>query len=536
MAVASNLTDISLCESITNWTGTGGPVPALKSASGDDIPPVEGTYSIGADVDIEEGRFWYDVYLANGSTYQNYTLRHLYIYAQSITAGFLDIAANGGLQIVMQDSSGNEGYWYVGGSDTYVGGWARFLIDCDSAPTANNGTNPTMTAIAKVGFGFKGIAKSKLSENSLIDLVQWGSSTAHALTVTGGTSGTPLTWEDILLADQALAKPTGVIKKFGGVYYLQGPLLIGDTGTGDTYFEDSNQIVVWEDTQAAVTYYDITVTGNGTGVTSFVCGAVSGSGDARFGATGGLITAAGLHKWTFDAETNTANIDTIALYGVSFLKAGILQFDGSTTQDLISCIFDACGQLQYNEANVLNCNFLNNIETTGAVEMLDAGDDNLRYCLFRQCTNSIYFPSGQTASRDFVGLSFDDVASKYDVNNASGSAITVNNTAGANANSYAGSVVTFPSSVQLTMTVKDSAGDVIVGAYAYIDDNNLTPFILQATTNASGIATVAHTAGPVTGSTWRIRKYGFKPFKQSIDIGGIDISLPITLITDPQQV
>jgi hypothetical protein len=537
MAVASNLTDISLCESLTNWAVTGGPTLALKDSANDGIPPIEGTYSLGGDVDIETGVYLYDEATALGVT-QDYSGRHVYVWAQSLTASFLDTAANGGLRIVLEDSSGNQGYWYVGGKDTYTGGWARFVIDCDSTPTANNGTDPTITTINKIGFAFKAIAKSKITENSVIDLVQWGSSTASALTVTAGTSGTPLTWEDVYTGDAALAKPTGIIRKFGGVYFLQGPLEFGDSaGTADTYFSDSNSIVVWEDTLASVTYYDVTVTGNATGTTSFVLGAVSGSGDARFGAGGGVMTAAGLHKYTFDGETNTANIDVLSLYGVTFGRSGILQFDGTTTQNIISCTFDTCGQLQYNEANVLNCNFLNNVETTGAVEMLNAGDDNLRYCLFRQCTNGVYFPSGQTTTRDFVGLDFDDVGSKFDVNNASGSAVEVNNTAEANANSYTGSVVTFPSSVQLTMTVKDSAGNVVVGALAYIDDAaNTAPFIMNTTTNASGIATTAWTGGASLGSYWRVRKYGYKPFKQTIDIGGIDISLPVTLVTDPQQV
>jgi hypothetical protein len=371
----------------------------------------------------------------------------------------------------------------------------------------------------------------------MIDLVQYGSSTAHALTVTGGTSGTPLTWEDILTADEALSKPTGIIRKVAGVYFLQGPLLFGDTGTGDTYFEDSNQIVVWEDTLASTSYYDITITGNGTGTTSFQLGDVSGTGVTRFGAGGGVITAAGAHKWTIDAETNTANIDAFNLYGATFLNSGLLQMSGATTQEAISCTFDACGQVQPNGAEILNCNFLNNTETTGAVEMLNADDDNITYCLFRNCDNGVYFPSGQTATRDFVSLDFDDVSGNYDVNNASGSSVTVNNDANSNANSYntGGSTVSFPATVTLTFEVNYEDNSPVSGAYAYVDDNNQTPFIMNTTTNASGIATASHSGGAVTGATWRVRKYGYKPFKLIRDISTSDITIPVTLVADPQQ-
>lgn len=52
---------------------------------------------------------------------------------------------------------------------------------------------------------------------------------------------------------------------------------------------------------------------------------------------------------------------------------------------------------------------------------------------------------------------------------------------------------------------------------------------------AGGIATANWTGGSVSGSTWRVRKYGYKNYKQSVDIGTSNISLPITLIADPQQ-
>ena len=246
MAVTNNLTDISLCESLTNWAVSGGPTMGLKSQAADDIAPVEGTYCIGGDVDIETGLYLYDYYTANGNTAINMTGNHFWLWAQGITASFLDIQANGGIQLVMEDNAGNQGYWYVGGSDTYVGGWRRFIIDGNSNPTANNGTNPTLTNIYKLGVAFKGVAKSKLPENCLFDLVQYGASTSAAITITGGTVGTPLTWEDVYTGDAGLAKPAGLIRKDGGVYFIQGPMLFGDTGTGDTYFKDTNKIVVWK--------------------------------------------------------------------------------------------------------------------------------------------------------------------------------------------------------------------------------------------------------------------------------------------------
>jgi len=110
---------------------------------------------------------------------------------------------------------------------------------------------------------------------------------------------------------------------------------------------------------------------------------------------------------------------------------------------------------------------------------------------------------------------------------------------GAGALSYftddSGTQWTPPTSITLKFVVKDSDNVVVVGAYAYIDDDNALPYIMNTTTNGSGEASTAHSDGAIVGTTWRVRKYGYKPFVQTVDIGTSDITLPVTLITDPQQ-
>jgi len=90
------------------------------------------------------------------------------------------------------------------------------------------------------------------------------------------------------------------------------------------------------------------------------------------------------------------------------------------------------------------------------------------------------------------------------------------------------------------MTVKGTVAGVpnqpIEGAYCFIDqDPPESPYIMLEQTIADGTATESWTGGQVSNSTWRVRKYGYKDFKQAVDIGSVDINLPITLVTDPQQ-
>lgn len=90
--------------------------------------------------------------------------------------------------------------------------------------------------------------------------------------------------------------------------------------------------------------------------------------------------------------------------------------------------------------------------------------------------------------------------------------------------------------INLSITVKDENNAPIAGAFAFIDDASSTyPFIMNTSTNTSGIATTAYTGGALLNSKWRVRKYGYKPYSQSVDIGTTDINLPVTLIVDPQQ-
>lgn len=92
------------------------------------------------------------------------------------------------------------------------------------------------------------------------------------------------------------------------------------------------------------------------------------------------------------------------------------------------------------------------------------------------------------------------------------------------------------SSINLTFDVKDQAGLPVSGAFVYIDDDDSAPTIFQSATDGNGQATLAYVGSAVPNSKWRVRKYGYRPFTALVNIAASDITLPITLITDPQQV
>jgi len=224
----------------------------------------------------------------------------------------------------------------------------------------------------------------------------------------------------------------------------------------------------------------------------------------------------------------------LGIYGSTFIGfEGSIDLYGTNLSgdDCFSNTFNGCGQIRSN-MEMRNLNILNSTVTTGAYFW--ESTSNITKSFFVKNARAIQHSSAVGSPFSYDALLFSD--NTYDVNNTSGSAISIGKSNGANPTTYTGSAVTFTGSINLTMTVKNEAGQVIVGAFAYIDNENQAPFIMNTTTNESGIATVGYTGSPVNGATWRVRKYGYKNYKQIIDIGSSNIGIPVTLVVDPQQI
>jgi hypothetical protein len=110
LTVTSGLTEWDDCDSST-WTGD-------PTVGNDTDIFIEGIGSVGYDVDIETLRVF-----GPAGTSTDFSNNFVYAWMLSYSANDLDTKAAGGIQLCLEDSSGNQSYWYVGGSDTYSGGW-----------------------------------------------------------------------------------------------------------------------------------------------------------------------------------------------------------------------------------------------------------------------------------------------------------------------------------------------------------------------------------------------------------------------------
>lgn len=504
LTITSNLVTISTCDADDWDLGIGTLDTDFKK---------EGQACLGIDTDIETNRVYKTIAQAD------WTGRHLYAWLMSMTAPSLDTKTNGGLQLILVDSVGNEGYWHVAGSDTYSGGWRRFIISADSTPNANNGTDPNKAQITKIGIGFKGIAKSKLTLNSFWDYVQYDTSASRGAKI---TDGAPDSWDEVLVKDEAAC--IGLIRKEAGVFYLQGTMQFGDVTT-DINFADTNQILIYEDIAGSPDFHKIIVVGGAGTITNFKLGIESGGA----GISGCLVKSAGNPK--FQIDVSDADIDILGLYGCIFFGAGTISLSpNSANREMLNCNIEASAKLLASTCKAQNCNF---IDSDADAVLINDDPHYVTDCNFISCVNGVEIDTYGDGEYDFDNLKFSGCT--YDVNNSCGSPLTVAKMNGSDPSSYTGSIVTFAGSVQLTIKVTNAAGEPIVGALAYIDEEDQEPYIMNTTTNEEGIATVGYTGDPVTNARWRVRKYGYKQFRQLVDIAGDNVNLPVTLVVDPQQ-
>jgi hypothetical protein len=366
--INANLTNISTVEDNTGFAGF--KLSGAGSAPGPQTEFDIFVHGAGACSARVSGSADKGIWFNNGSGIDfTVTGRHLWIWVNYTTPGNLTTfngSTDYGLYIVVS-TSGSETTdylsWSVRDRTTKPVGWERYVIDLNKPPSRSVGST-NLASIQYIGAGSNQTGTVK-SENLVIDRIDYGT----GLQVEDGDSTTPASWDELWLDDDGQLNKYGVIQKRQGAYFLRGGIEIGDSaGTATTLWNDtSNSTVIFENPTYlfstdrvelssidADNLYSIDVVGNGTGTTDVTFGSVVGAGDARQGILGGAIQSAG-PKWSLDAETDIADLDTVNLYGMNIQGAGNIQLSSSTKTDVIGTTFVNCDEIQPND-----CEFLNN--------------------------------------------------------------------------------------------------------------------------------------------------------------------------------
>lgn len=494
--VSSNLVQIFNCDSDGMDGGWGIYEDAWK---------MEGIGCLGIDCDVETEEGWYTL---PGPA--NFTGRHYYVWIYVITAANLDTQANGGIQLRLSDGV-NEGYWYVGGVETYRGGWQRFCISADSTPTTNNGTDPTITAITKVGLAFKCVVKSKLAQNCFWDDLAYDTAASQGIEVTDGAAA-PRNLQELYDKDQALAAPSGLIQKSAGVFFIQGAIKFGDdAGVLALTFEDQSQIVTIED--GYMNHQKITIVGNATGATSFILGSKAGTNGIQGCYINQQIVGwvnAENHRLEFIATD--ADINTLKIYGTSFIGCGAMTLPpNSATREAISCYFEQCDLIDPDTMTFENCSIVDP-NTKGL--QIDTASHNVKNCNFiagADACNLILISVSIPIS--FVGMKFYNtdgaIGSRYDIEHSVAGTLTINADNQSNPSDVVetgGGSTNIVNTVAITINTVDSnndpVADISCAIYKASDDSEL----LNEDSDALGVATEQYNFVGEADVYWRVRE------------------------------
>lgn len=377
LTITNDLSLLHDCNSTTNVTTEG--------ISEDDYK--QPTSSVARDTDIETG--WTD-FTAPPS---NLTSTNIYFWIMSLTPAFLDTWENGGLQLKITDTSNNYSIWYVGGSNTYFGGWKRFTVNASTTPDVISGTL-NLSSVDSVSIAFKGIAKSRLGDNSFIDYVQYGLD-GIGITISDGDTGNKDFNEIVSLDDSVYG---GILTKEGGVYYINGTINFADESSLSVYFADSDQLLVNENwyrtfttsnrtsAESLVTssFHQINVNGNGTGTTEFQLGVKSGIQ----GISGCTFSSSDIDS-KINFTNSISNINTYKIYGCDFINCNsFIQPDSGINIETLNCSWSGCGLIDIGTGKLQYSKFINSPIGAAALK-LDNATNNTSDCQFIGCDLSI---------------------------------------------------------------------------------------------------------------------------------------------------
>lgn len=376
--ITDNRTNVDTAEAVTNWDDLAG------SAAGtlDTEIFYQGNGSIGQFTTNSIAGLLFDA----GSA-QDWSNNVFYILINCGIVGLLATKANSGLTIRFCGATVTDWFEFkVGGSDNwptaFSGGWVQFVVDVEATPSTTNGTPPATTAIRYVGMSaITAGTMPRMADNTWIDQIARLPDGSAGIIVEGRNGGaTDWKWDDVI--SNADTGKWGTARRGpGGSVVLDTPVqfFIDD---GSTHaFNDTNQVILWDDQEFAATdLYGLTVLGAATGTANFTAGIKTGSGDTATGAQGWTITAAsGGVRWFFDGDA--ANIDNLDIYGCTFLHGGDFQLDDAAVE-CISTLFNDCTSARTDNSLFLRCTVVN-ANTGDGVPFITTDDlTDIKFCAF----------------------------------------------------------------------------------------------------------------------------------------------------------
>ena len=515
--ITPNLTTISLCEALTGWTAVGG-TNALNDPTIFDQR--QGSYCIqnysasaadrGSDYD-----FGVDTDFSDTTIYCWFAFSKV-------------PHATNYMRIRVTDAAGNWREWDIFTKATLPNtSWIAWALKTTVAYDAQSATAPNMTVIRKVGWRMTAvIAKVYI----YFDAWRYGA----GLSIKAGTEASPAILEDFYTADSDSANAYGIIEKYGGVYFVQGQLVIGSTTAGDvTYFKDTNQVLIFKSIKGNPTgFYEIKGQGNATATTKIFFGTKSGTA----GISGLIINAPSAMKWKL--TVSDINITEFGFYGCTFQNADTITGQAySTLKEFLNINFTAGAEMLPDTGIVKNCTF---ISSPGRAIRVASASHNVTNCNFIDCVYGIHVNLSVSVIFDNLKFSGSNGTSKWDIEHSVVGALTVNCTNGSNpqyVSETGGGSTSIINTVYLRVYVKDEANVAIQGASVAIYKSSDNSQLMNETSDVNGLAEETFNyPGSDVGIYCRVRKSStgtkYVPYSTTGTITSTGYILTVVMIVD----
>ena len=413
--------------------------------------------------------------------------------------------ALGGVKYVLYDGTDEIGY-EIGGNDNtgiplspFFNGY-KLDVSNSAAFTAHAfaGSEAALNkaAITGVGYGTNHLAKAQGSiDNCFLDQFFFIANGSPALTINGGTSGTPITMSQTAADD--ISNGWGLVSNPQGKQYnIFCPTEWGDSGTASTYFSEADSQITLIGIGIGTGNFDMSTAANATGTNLFeLAGCV-------------VINLGAAANWDFsDANSNTLAIDT-----TQFVDNGAFTFPvtGGADRHCNDSTFVNCGQVNPSTMTFLRNTFIGTTDANGAL----LANRNLDSMSFTSdgTGHAIYITA--TGSYDYTLNSFNgygaDTTTDAVIYNNSGGAVTINvnsgdtptyrDGAGATTTIIAGAVTTKITVVDNDTKAAVQGAAVVIRAASTVSG---LPFEDSVTITRSGTtATVTHTGHGLATGNW----------------------------------
>jgi hypothetical protein len=454
-----------------------------------------------------------------------------------------------GVQFIIGDVTPDTIGYRVGGIDARgvpLGlGFATYRLDV-SVIVAAPGTDAVdfqtiaggegtldQTACTHIGYGGEHASKAQGAiDNAFMDCFRYIANGSFALTVNGGTIGTPETMADVF-GDDVVGGWGMVANPLGAQYVFAAPTEWGapPAATADSYFTATGEQWYWVGDNAGGhalgdDNFPFRLAGNSTGTNSWVI-------------TGVVIVNTGTRAQfdMSDAEMDIVEVDGASLIGVGAIE---LPSSGGTSRFTLSTIFSDCDQVTNNGADMDGSSVLlsNVIADTGALLYNEAADpdgtlDNLTLSSGATAHHAIDFGTAVDSSLVSItlrGIAFNgfgavDDADASTVRFLAGSgSLTLNlidctvdgispvasgggqNFSVDDAAGMTVTVVVAPVTLQITVSDADTLLPIEnVQTSIHLADSPFTELMNEDTT-ASGIASESYAGSTPIDIVWRTRK------------------------------